>query len=86
VARPRGFEPLTFAFAGQRSRDDDPVQHVAFGVRPEIPRKVVGGRYQIDRFTLAPIWPALVLVHPSGIEGLIFLARGQRYPARGFPA
>jgi hypothetical protein len=26
------------------------------------------------------------LVHPSGIEGLIILARGPRYSARGFPA
>src|SRR5262249_25586139 len=26
-----------------------------------------------------------VLVHPSGIEGLIILARGPRYSARGFP-
>jgi FtsP/CotA-like multicopper oxidase with cupredoxin domain len=29
-------------------------------------------------------WDALV--HPSGIEGLIILARGPRYSARGFPA
>ena len=28
----------------------------------------------------------LALVHPSGIEGLIILARGPRYSARGFPA
>jgi hypothetical protein len=28
----------------------------------------------------------LPLVHPSGIEGLIILARGPRYSARGFPA
>jgi hypothetical protein len=27
-----------------------------------------------------------VLVHPSGIEGLIFWALGWRYPARGLPA
>jgi hypothetical protein len=27
-----------------------------------------------------------ILVHPSGIEGLIILARGPRYSARGFPA
>jgi hypothetical protein len=26
------------------------------------------------------------LVHPSGIEGLIFWALGWRYPARGLPA
>jgi hypothetical protein len=26
------------------------------------------------------------LVHPSGIEGLIVLARGPRYSASGFPA
>ena len=26
------------------------------------------------------------LLHPSGIEGLIILARGPRYSARGFPA
>jgi hypothetical protein len=29
---------------------------------------------------------AVDLVHPSGIEGLIILARGPRYSARGFPA
>jgi hypothetical protein len=28
----------------------------------------------------------LRLVHPSGIEGLIVLARGPRYSASGFPA
>jgi outer membrane immunogenic protein len=28
----------------------------------------------------------IALVHPSGIEGLIILARGPRYSARGFPA
>ena len=28
----------------------------------------------------------LKLVHPSGIEGLIVLARGPRYSASGFPA
>ena len=33
-----------------------------------------------------PTRPVRVLVHPSGIEGLIILARGPRYSARGFPA
>ena len=28
----------------------------------------------------------VLLVHPSGIEGLIVLARGPRYSASGFPA
>ena len=40
------------------------------------------------------VWPQFrsnvafetTLVHPSGIEGLIILARGPRYSARGFPA
>jgi hypothetical protein len=34
-------------------------------------------------FVLAVAW---TLVHPSGIEGLIILARGPRYSARGFAA
>jgi hypothetical protein len=40
-------------------------------------------RVRSDGFRL---WARVKLVHPSGIEGLIILARGPRYSARGFPA
>ena len=38
-----------------------------------------GNEFELTRFQQS-------LVHPSGIEGLIILARGPRYSARGFPA
>ena len=43
-------------------------------------------RIQADAQELVGLQPDIILVHPSGIEGLIILARGPRYSARGFPA
>jgi hypothetical protein len=46
---------------------------------------IAGNAPEREQLRIHGVTPLNILVHPSGIEGLIF-GRGLRYPARGFPA
>jgi hypothetical protein len=76
-----------------------PTQAPVWVVNPEVHRRfeararkeaarrgIVQGALPAPRGLHGGIAFPLRLVHPSGIEGLIVLARGPRYSASGFPA